>query len=327
MADLLNFAILGAGHIATKMAATLNFLRGELCPYAIASRDYARAETLRAQFSFEKAYGSYSDLLSDPKVNVVYIATPNTLHFNQAMACLKAGKNVIVEKPFTMTRCDAEILFAEAASRNLFITEAVWTRFQPIVPMVRQIIASGEIGTPRFLQATFSLAISHKERIIDPRLGGGALVDLGIYPIHFLDLFFGLDYKRLSSHATLSKEGVDDQSTITIEYPDGRMASLSTSMTAAYGTSSRIAGTIGAIEMNQLTKCESLTIRKVPSNEERIIDCPFLFNGYEYEILSTIKAINSGALQCPEIPHKTTLKVITLMEELRSSWGYGQPQN
>lgn len=316
----LNFAILGAGHIATKMAATLNFLRNEITPYAVASRSIDRANAIRSQFAFAKAYTSYEAMLNDPSVDVVYIATPNSLHAEHTRACLEAGKHVICEKPFTMSHKLAAQLFAFAQSRNLFLMEAVWTRFHPCVSSIRNIIQSGEIGSLRFLQATFALAISHKERLSSPSLGGGALADLGIYPLHFADLYFGLDCSSIHSCASLSPSGVDDQSAITLKYPDGRLASLSTSMTAAYGTSSRIAGTLGCIDLPRLTTCESFTVRQIPSGSERTISTPFDFNGYEYEIRAAAKAIANGQTQCPECSPAISLRIIEIMEHLLQNW-------
>lgn len=317
----LNFAILGAGHIAAKTASVLDFLRDELTPYAIASRDIAKASKLKDAYHFTVAYGSYAEMLADSNVNVVYIATPNTLHYEQMKMCLAAGKNVICEKPFTMKTSEAEEIFAIAQEKKLFVLEAVWTRFQPAVSLIRNAIKSGEIGVPRFIQASFGLAISHKERIKSPELGGGALYDLGIYAINFAAMYFGLSgIKKIDSSATLSPEGVDDQSTITIIYEDGRMASLTTSMTAAYGTSGRIAGTLGHINTPELTQCRSFSIRKIPSNEVREVKCDFDFNGYEYEFKSAVQAISEGKLECAEMPWSETIAITKMMEELYAGW-------
>lgn len=317
----LNFAILGAGHIAAKTAAVLDYLRHELNPYAVASRDMEKASKLKDAFTFEKAYGSYGEMLADNKVDVVYIATPNTLHYDQMKMCLAAGKHIICEKPFTMKAAEAEEIFTIAMEKKLFVLEAVWTRFQPAVRQIHEVIASGEIGEPRFIQASFGLAIGHKERIRKPELGGGALYDLGIYAINFAAMYFGLNgIKKIDSSATLTKDGVDDQSTITITYEDGRMASLTTSMTAAYGTSGRIAGTLGHINTPELTQCRSFTIRKIPSNEVREINCDFDFNGYEYEFQAAVKAISNGKLECAEMPWKETIAITKMMEKLYASW-------
>ena len=325
MDDKLNFALLGAGHIAGKMARTLDFLRDEVRPYAVASRDLARAEAIRAESRFDRAYGSYDEMLADPAVDVVYVATPNSCHYRQMLDCLAAGKHVLCEKPFTVASSEAEEVFAMAKARGLFVMEALWTRFQPAVRQIRDVIASGEIGEPRFLEACFGLAISHKERVKNPALGGGALLDLGIYPLNFAAMHFGLDgVRRIHSAATFSPEGVDDQSSITLEYADGRMAALTTSMTAACGAFGRISGTLGHIELPQLTRCEAFTVRLVPSDKARVVQCPFDFNGYEYEVRAAAAAIRSGRLECDEMPWSETLAVSRVMEQVLQNAAYGK---
>lgn len=319
MGTLLRFGILGAGNIASKMAATLDFLREELIPYAISARNLDRAEALRQKFNFKKSYGSYEEMLQDPNVDVVYISTTNPMHYEHAKASLLAGKHIICEKPFTVTTEQAIEIFDIAKANNLFALEAVWTRFQPYVKMMKDIIASGEIGAPRFIQATFALQMSTKERIVEPT-AGGALLDLGIYPIHFASLFLGHEYTRLTSHSTKAPSGVDDQSTITLEYGDGSIADLSTSMTASYGTTARIAGTKGSIDFPMLTLGQAFTVKSPESPAGRVVPCPFDFSGYEYEIRAAIKAINEGKCECAECTWKDTIAVTRLMEKLRTTW-------
>ncbi len=317
----LNFAILGAGHIAQKMAGTVDFLRSEINPYAIASRDIEKAEALRAKADFQTAYGSYEEMLGDGNVDLVYIATPNSHHYAHTKAALSAGKHVICEKPFTLTVNEAGELFHIAKEKGLFLTEALWTRFQPGAREIRDVVKSGEIGDVRFVYANFSLAIDKKERLNKPELGGGALLDLGIYPITLTDIFLGLDYTRMTSHATITPGGVDDQSCVTLEYANGAMASVITSMSAAYGSSAYIAGTEGSIDIPYVTMLNTFTIRKGPENNWRKVSVPFDYNGYEYEVRAAIKAINNGSSECEECPWQTTLKITGFMEKLRNEWG------
>lgn len=313
----LSFGILGAGHIAAKMARTLDFLRGEVEPYAIASRDLSRAESLRAECGFAKAYGSYAEMLADPAVDVVYIATPNHLHCEQALACIAAGKHVICEKPFAITVAEAKEVFDAAKAKGLFVMEALWTRFQPAVQLIRETISSGEIGEVRYAEAAFGLAISHKERIVRKDMGGGAILDLGIYPLNFvaMHLDIGDDCKE-HSVVTRLPSGADDQSAITLSWPNGRLASILCSATAAMGAWGRIAGTLGCIEVPALTWCEGFTVKTIRSNETRSVSCPFDFNGYEYEIRAAAKAISAGKLEPDEMPWSETLKLLGIMEKL-----------
>lgn len=313
----LSFGIIGAGHIATKMARTLDFLRDEIEPYAIASRDLSRAESLRAECGFAKAYGSYAEMLADPAVDVVYIGTPNHLHREHALACIAAGKHVICEKPFATTVADAKAVFDAAKAKGLFVMEALWTRFQPAVRLIRETIASGEIGEVRFAEAAFGLAISHKERVARKDMGGGAILDLGIYPLNFVAMHLGIgDDCHVHPVVTRLPSGADDQSTITLSWPDGRLATLLCSATAAMGAWGRIAGTLGCIEIPALTRCEGFSVRKIPSNETRSVSCPFDFNGYEYEVRAAAKAISSGKLEPDEMPWGETLKLLGIMEKL-----------
>lgn len=319
----LRIALLGAGHISAKMGTTLAFLRGErgIEPYAVASRDLARAEALRAEKGFAKAFGSYGEMLADPAVDVVYVATPNSFHYEHVKACLEAGKHVLCEKPFTLRTAEAEELFALAKERNRFLMEAVWPRFQPIVPLVREALSSGEIGDPRFLQATFALSIATKQRLREPSLGGGALLDLGVYALHFADLYFGLEGAEIVSVGTRAPEGCDDQSTLILTWPDGRMAALTTSMTAALGAYARIGGTKGNLEFPALTLCQSFVRHILPNGGDRTVECPFGCNGYEYEIRAMARAIREGRLECEEAPWSATLRTTRIMEDLRRRWG------
>ena len=313
----LKFGILGAGHIAGKMAKTLDFLRDEVEPYAVASREFDRAEALRASCGFARAYGSYGELLADKAVDVIYVATPTHLHRDHALACVAAGKHVVCEKPFALSVAEAREVFDAARAGGVFVMEALWTRFQPAVRLIREVIDSGEIGEVRFAEGAFGLAISHKERIVRREMGGGAILDLGIYPLNFVDMFLGIgDDCAISPTVTRLESGADDQTALALRWPDGRMASVLCSATAAMGAWGRIAGTLGHIEVPALSRCEGFTVRKVPSNEERKVVCPFDFNGYEYEIRAAARAIGEGRLEPPEMPWAATLNILRVMEPL-----------
>lgn len=321
---MIRIALLGAGHIAGKMGATLAAIRDEVIPYAVASRDLAKAQALADKFGFEKAYGSYLDMVSDPAVDLVYVATPNSHHFDHVRLCLEHGKHVLCEKPFTCNAGEAAILFALAREKGLFLQEAIWTRFLPATQRIRETLASGEIGTPRFLEAAFSIPISGKERAIRPELGGGTLLDLGIYPLTFALQHFGEDYTDLSGTAVLTDTGVDDQETFALRYPDGRMAAVTSSLSAFAGAFGRISGTEGRIEVDVLVRCEGFRIVK-PDGTVRTVDCPFEHTGYEYEVRACAAAIAAGKSECDEAPQSSTLAALRAMDALRASWGVRFP--
>ena len=166
--------IIGAGHIAIKMASTLNAMQSAE-PYSIAARDRSKAEAFAAAHNITKAYGSYEALADDPDVDLIYIATPHSLHYAHARMCLERGKAVLCEKAFTANAAQAERLLDEAQRRGLFITEAIWTRYMPLSHKVKELMESGAIGEPRVLTATLCYMMEHKERIVRPELCGGAL--------------------------------------------------------------------------------------------------------------------------------------------------------
>ena len=321
---MLRIALLGAGHICEKMARTLDALRDEVVPYAVGARDLDRARAFAERFGLEKAYGSYAELVADPAVDLVYIGTPNSHHFEHVRLCLEAGKHVLCEKPFTANAAQAEVLFTLAREKRLFLQEAIWTRFLPAMKQVREVIASGEIGRPRFLEAAFGVPIAQKERVIRPELGGGALLDLGIYPLVFALMLFGEDYAKLSGSAVLSPTGVDDQSAFTLEYADGRMASLTTSFSAFDGAWGRVSGTEGRIEIDVLVRCEGFRVVK-PDGSVREVRCPFEHTGYEYEVRACAAAIEAGRTECEEATSLSTLFTLHTMDTLRRLWGVRFP--
>ena len=188
----MKFAILGCGHIATKMAVAVKCLekRGDgVEAYAVASRTQAKADDFARQYGFQKAYGSYSELVEDPDVDLIYIATPHSQHYESALLCINAGKNVLVEKAFCANALQASEVIALAEEKGVFLCEAMWTRFLPAVKIVKDGILAGRIGKVESVEADFSMALSHVERLRNPALAGGALLDLGIYSLTFADLF------------------------------------------------------------------------------------------------------------------------------------------
>lgn len=189
---MFRIGIIGAGWIAEKMCdAIAPFTDMEI--YAIASRTMEKAEAFAAEHDIRKAYGSYEEMVCDPAVDLVYIATPHSHHYDHAMLALEHGKPVLVEKAFTANAMQAEKLIETARSKGLFITEAIWTRYMPLSHKVREIMKSGIIGEPRVLTATLCYMMENKERIVRGDLCGGALLDLGVYTLNFARMYFGTD--------------------------------------------------------------------------------------------------------------------------------------
>ena len=326
-----NVAILGAGNIARQMAKTLRLMkaRGDKVElYAVGSRDKARAEAFAQAEGFAKAYGSYEELLRDDGVDLVYIATPHSHHGEQIEQCVTHAKAVLCEKAFTATAAQAEHALALAKEKGVLVTEAIWTRYVPMRRMLDELLASGAIGTPRVLTANLGYTIYDKERIRRPELAGGALLDVGVYVLNFAAMVFGTQVERMESSVRLMDTGVDMQESITLHYPDGRMAELMA--TAACNTSRRcwIYGDQGCAEVDNVNNPRRITLyanANDPASVTRVIDAPPQLTGYEYEVLACLRALETGALECPEMPHAETLRIMRWMDTLRHSWDMRYP--
>lgn len=315
----IRLSVLGPGHIAQKVIAAAASLRGRgLTLRAVASRDPERARRFAGQFGFETFFGSYEELAADPGTDLVYIATPNTFHARHARLCLEAGKHVLCEKPFADNAADAGDVFGLARRLGLFCCEAMWMRFLPAHRRIRELVASGAIGEPRLLEASFAVPVSGKERLARPELGGGAILDLGVYPIAFALMQFGLDPVEVDGVCVPAATGVDDQSAFFLRWADGRLACLSCSMTGADGAWGRVCGTEGRIELPQLTRCEDARLVRHADGAEELLRFPFDCNGYEYELASAASAIRAGLREPPEMPADATLATLRVCDALRA---------
>lgn len=321
---MLNVGILGAGSIARKMAVTLCRMTAAR-PWAIAARDGARARAFAEEYGFEKAYGTYEELMNDPEVQLVYIALPHSHHYRYAKLCLEAGKHVLCEKAFTVNARQARELCALAKEKGLLITEAIWTRYMPSRKMIDDIIASGAIGEVTSLTANLGYELAHVERIWDVNLAGGALLDVGVYVINFARMVFGEAMEAVSSTAAFHR-GVDAVDSITMSFEGGRIATTQASVRAALNRRGCIFGTEGYIEVQNINNPEKI---EVYDREYRLVathEPPKQITGYEYEVEACARAIRAGALECPEMPHAETIRIMEIMDDIRARWGYEIPE-
>lgn len=321
---MMKLAILGAGGIAVQMAKTVAGM-DNVEAYAVAARELSRAQAFAQEHGFTKAYGSYEEMLADKEVDLVYVATPHSHHFKHAKMCLEAGKPVLCEKSFTVNADQARALFALAAEKKLLITEAIWTRYMPSRKMINDVIASGVIGEVTSLTANLGYSLFGVERIWEPKLAGGALLDVGVYPINFARMVFGDTTKEVKAQAVF-KNGVDMINSIEMHFADDKVATLQSSVCAVSDRVGGIFGTKGYIEVQNINNPEKITVYDSTHTETAVYYPPKQITGYEYEVQACVKALETGALECPEMPHEETIQVMEIMDEIRKSWGYEIPE-
>lgn len=318
-------AILGAGVIATSMATAINGLDDSIEAYAVASRSLEKAEEFRQKWGFEVAYGSYEEMLEDPLVDLVYVATPHSHHFEHAKMCIEHGKAALVEKSFTANAKQAKELIELAEKKNILLTEAIWTRYMPSRKIIDEIVASGEIGEVKLVDAGLVYPIEEKGRMVEPALAGGSLLDLGVYPINFASMVLGDDIKDISGTCTYTSTGVDCQESITMTYNNGNMAVLHASMGVSSHRMGIIMGDKGYIHATNINNVEKIEVYNENHELIRTVPVPAQVNGYEYEVLACKKALDEGRIECDEMPHSETIKIMEWMDKLRNDWGVKYP--
>lgn len=320
----MNFAIMGAGGIAGVMAKTLAQMP-EVNRYAIASRDINKAEKFKAEYGFEKAYGSYEEMLLDKNVDLVYVATPHSHHCENAIAAMEAGHHVLVEKAFAVNAEQARKMIAKSKEKKLLLAEAIWTRYMPARQIINAVVSSGYIGEPTTLQANLGYAISHVKRIIEPELAGGALLDLTVYPLNFMSMVFGDNIKSMSGTVFKTATGVDGAENILVEYKDEKIATLFTTVYAETNADGIISGKKGYIRVANINNPEKIEIYAPHHSLIKTIEMPPQISGYEYEVRSAMKAIQEGKIECEEMPHSEIIQIMQWCDELRRQWNIKLP--
>lgn len=320
----MKIGILGAGNIARNMANTLNAME-DATFYAIGARDQKKAEKFAKEYGAKKAYGSYEQLVSDPEVELIYVATPHSHHFAHTKLCIEQGKPVLCEKAFMANAKQAKEICALAEERKVFLTEAIWTRYLPSRTMIDEIIRSGEIGDVTFVTANLGYDIKDVERMQRPELAGGALLDVGIYPLTFISMVLGNDVKEIVSTCTKTATGVDEQNAVILKYDNGVMAVAHSGMLAGTEQYGIVYGTKGYLIAENLN---NITAIKVYTKERKLVKevkVPEQITGFEYQVRASMKAIREGKLECEEIPHAESIVMMELMDQLRADWGIRYP--
>lgn len=323
--SIMNVAILGAGNIARSMATALAGITDEVKLYAVASRNLEKASKFAEEYGFEKAYGSYEELAGDENVDLIYIATPHSEHYNNAKLCLGYGRNCLVEKAFCGNRKQAAELIELARKKNILLAEAMWTRYMPFVEQVKTLLKNGAIGNVNYLEGDFSVPISHVERLCNPALAGGSLLDLGIYSLTIPALFFGTNIRSVKTECTRYSTGVDATQITYLTYSDNKMARVKSSFVDADSNYAKIAGDKGYIVFSPINVPEYLYIYDCEGNLKDKIKTEILVNGYEYEVLACKQALLANKIETEALPHKEILRMMGWMDSLRNHWGLVYP--
>ena len=318
----MKWGILATGTIAAKFAKTVAEMRsgGEKI-VAVGSRDAKRAQEFADTYGIEKIYGSYEELAADPEVEVVYIATPNSMHFSNAMLCLKNGKHVLCEKPFTTNAGEAERLYSEADERGLFIMEAFWIRFLPLYDKLLRIIETKELGELRHVRCDYGFIAkgARRERKFKSELGGGALLDIGIYNLGFLHMLMGAAPETMASEVHFNEYGTDDFSVVQLKYPGGRTAHSVQSIGLQMERQAALYFDKATVYLPDFQTASSMTVKPV-EGEAYTIEEPFEINGFEYEIREVTRCVRAGKTHSEIFKPKDSVAVLRLMDEIRKSW-------
>ena len=334
-----NWGILAPGNIARSFATALNGVENAKL-HSVASRNIDRAHSFAKEFNVATVAPSYAALIADPDVDIIYIATPHNLHAEQSIACLKAGKAVLCEKPMTVNLEEAQSVIATAELQQQFYMEAVWTRFLPIYRKIQAWIDEGKIGEVEMVQASFGFAIPFDEqsRIFNAELAGGCLLDMGIYPITFAQLILANSPEKnpdqvmvpssIAALGHVGKTGVDERTGIVLKYPDGKIATLNSSLKTSTSGDAWVFGSKGNIHVPAFWSAQSATLftgNRLPYTESDTVQCLHEVNGYEYEIIETQRCLEKGLLQSPTMSWNKSLSMMQVMDEVRRQIGLSYP--
>ena len=321
------WGILGTGRIAHLFASDLRLLpRAERV--AVGSRSEARAHTFADQYDIPHRHGSYASLVADSDVDVVYVASPHTLHAEHTLMALEAGKHVLCEKPLTINEAQVERVIATARAEDRFLMEALWTRFFPVMDDVRRLVHEEQaLGDLRLLQADIGVGASFDpdHRLYDPALGGGALLDLGIYPMALaFDLFGSPD--DVVSDAVIGETGVDEQCAVVFRYADGQQATWQASLRADPGRTFTLSGTEGRLHGQRAWWKGAPVVHTRPDGtEETTYARPFEGNGYQFEAAHVMECLRTGRTESPVMPLAESRALLRTMDALRDAWGVVYP--
>ena len=319
------WGVIGCGGIARKFAASLAVLeQGELLGGASSSAE--RAEAFSKELGLPRTYESYDALVTDPEIDIVYVATTHNFHFENVKLCLEHGKHVLCEKPMTVNAAQTRELFILANEKELFLMEGLWTRFLPAIQKMVALISEGAIGDVKTVSAQFHVGIGpdvdESHRLKNKALAGGALLDLGVYPLNFAAIFLGAHPEKVTSFATMGPTGVDYASHYHLDYGEGRRAVLSSSIEDLGPCEGLIMGSRGWIKTDPFfLSCRKFTLKRKDAEPE-VFEFPCEeMETFQYEIAHVMERVAKGEIESNVMPLSETLGIMELMDQIRGQWG------
>ncbi|GAB4082540.1 Gfo/Idh/MocA family oxidoreductase [Modestobacter muralis] len=321
MTEEIRWGVVGPGRIAEKVVADFAAVEGALV-VAVASRSADRARDFADRHGIERAHGSYAEILADPDVDVLYVATPHPQHHAIDLGAIAAGKALLVEKAFTATVAGAREVVDAARAADVFVMEAMWTRFQPAVVRLRELIADGAIGEVRSVQADLGVQreFDATDRLFAKELGGGALLDLGVYVVSFAQMLLG-DPDTVTATGSLFDNGVEAEASLLLGYADGRSATLMTSLHNALPGQARVFGTAGWVDvLPRFHHPATIVLHRVGAEPEEIT-LPALASGYSHELIEVTECLRAGRTESAVMPLADTLAVQDVLEQAAAQLG------
>jgi len=321
MNHTVGWGILGAGRIAGKFATDAKLVPGARL-VAVGSRSTEKGAEFARQNGIERSYGSYAELVADPDVDAIYVATPHPMHCEHTLLALDAGKAVLCEKPFAVSAAEARRMIERARARKLFLMEAMWTRLNPITVQVRQWLAEGRIGEPRLATIDFGFraAWNPESRLLNPALAGGALLDVGVYVLAYASMIFGRP-AQIQAAADIGATGVDEQTALVLKYGGGKLASLTCAVRTSTPQGARIDGTEGAIEIPAFWYATAARLIRPKEDPVEATGA----HGFQYEIAEATSCLAAGQTESAAMPLDETLAIAETMDEVRRQIGLKYP--
>lgn len=317
--DTLRLGILGTGNIAGYMASTVMRMP-EVELVGAASRAAEKSAAFAEKYRCKRVYGTYEEMAADDALDLVYVATPMSEHYGNVRMLLEHGKNVLCEKAFAVTGKEAEEMIGLAEKKKLLLTEAMWVRYMPMAKVLQRVLSQGIIGEPKMLTANLGYLIDQVPRLLLPSLGGGGLLDIGVYTLNFASMVFGNTISSMDSTVMMTDTGVDGQGCITLCYPDRKMAALTYSIHSLSDRQGIVYGTDGFLMVENINNFEKICVY---DKERTLIEQYFpqkQISGFEYQVLACKNAIEAGQIECGDMPHRDTLAVMHQMDEIRELW-------